>query len=126
MSGYVLYVKGVSVCWKSKTQRSVTLSSTEAEWIALLEATKEIVFVLQLLESLEIKVNLPITVRVDNTGAIFMSKNINTTSGTKHIDVRIKYANEYCKEGVVKIIFVESANNNADIFYQESGSKASQ
>ena len=121
VTGYVLYVKGVPVCWKSKAQRSVTLSSTEAEWIALSEATKEIIFVLQLLESLGIKVNLPITVRVDNTGAIFMSKNINTTSGTKHVDVRTKYVNQYCEDGIVKIIFVESANNDADIFTKNLG-----
>ena len=62
------------MCWKSKAQSSVALSSTEAEWIVLSEATKEIIFVLQLLESLGIKVNLPITVLVDNTGAIFVSK----------------------------------------------------
>ena len=40
VTGYVLCVKGVPVCWKSKAQRSVTLSSTEAEWIALSEATR--------------------------------------------------------------------------------------
>ena len=96
--GYVLYVKRVPVRWKSKAQRSVTLSSTEAKWIALLESTKEIIFVLQLPKSLEIKVKLPITVRVDNTGAVFMSKNINMTSGTKHVDIRTKYANKYCDE----------------------------
>ena len=62
-----------------------------------------------------IKVNLPITVRVDNTGAIFVFKNTNTTSGTKHVDVRIKYVNKYCEDGLVKIIFVESVNNNAGI-----------
>ena len=102
--------------WKSKAPCSVTLSSAEAEWITLSEATKEIICVLQLLESLGIKVNLPITVRVDNTEAIFMSKNINTTSGTKHIDVRTKYVNQYCEDGMVKIIFLESANNDADLF----------
>ena len=80
---------------------------------------------LQLLESLGIKVNLPITVRVDNTGTMFMSNNINTTRSTKHVDVRTKYANQYCEDGVVKIIFVESANNSAD-FYQEFGPRSSQ
>ena len=78
--------------------------------------TKDIIFVLQLLKSLGIKVNLPITVRVDNIGAIIVSKNNNTTSGTKHIDVRTKYVSQYCEDGVIKIIFVESANNDADIF----------
>ena len=76
---------------------------------------------LQLLESLGIKVNLPIIVRVDNTGAIFMSKNINTTSGTKHVDGRTKYVNQYCEDGVIKIVFVESANNDADIFTKNLG-----
>ena len=44
--GYVLYIKGVPVAWRSKGQRSVTLSSSEAEWIALSEAVKEIMFIL--------------------------------------------------------------------------------
>ena len=87
---YVLYVKRVPVCGKSKAQHSVTLSSTEAKWIALLESTKEIIFVLQLLESLGIKVNLPIKVRFDSIGVIFMFKNINTTTCTKHVDTRTK------------------------------------
>ena len=50
-----------------------------------------------------------------------MSKNINTTSDTKHVDVRTKYVNEYCEDGIVKIIFVESANNDADIFTKNLG-----
>ena len=104
-------------------QRSVTLSSTEAEWIALSEAAKEIIFVLQLLESLGIKVNLPITVHVDNTGAMFTPKNINTTSDTKHVDVHTKYINQYCEDDVVKIVFVESANNDADIFLVSRSSR---
>ena len=88
------------------------LSSTEAEWITLSEATKEIIFVLQLVESLGIKINLPIAVRVDNSGAIFMSKNINTT-GTKHIGVWNKYVSKNCEDRVIKIIFVELAETDA-------------
>jgi hypothetical protein len=57
VSGYIIYVKGVPICWRSKAQRSITLSSSEAEWIALSEATKEIMFVLQLSENMHIKVD---------------------------------------------------------------------
>jgi hypothetical protein len=46
VSGYILYVKGVTICRRLKAQRSITLSSSEAEWIALSEATKEIMCVL--------------------------------------------------------------------------------
>ena len=115
VSGFILYVKGVPISWRSKAQRSVTLSSSEAEWVALSEAVKEIMFVLQLLESMKIKVKLPVTVRVDNVGAIFMSKNISTSNRTKHVDIRTKYVNEYVEDGIIKIIFVQSGDNDSDI-----------
>ena len=72
-------------------------------------------FVLQLLESMKIKVKLPVTVRVDNVGAIFMSKNISTSNRTKHVDIRTKYVNEYVEDGIIKIIFVQSSDNDSDI-----------
>ena len=70
---------------------------------------------MQLLGSIGIKYQRPITVRVDNIGAIFMSKNINTSSRTKHVDVRTKYVNEYVENGTVKIKFVTNNENIADI-----------
>ena len=121
VSGYILYVKNVPVCWCSKAQRAVTLSSSEAEWYALSEATKEIIFVLQLLESIHIKVRLPIIVRVDNVGAIFLSGNINTASRSKHIDIRTNYVNEYVEDGVLKIVFVKSADNTSDMMTKNLG-----
>jgi hypothetical protein len=78
-------------------------------------------FVLQLLESMHIKVELPITVRVDNIGAIWMSQNVNTSSCTKHVDICTKYVNEYCKDGVLKVIFVKSADNDSDIMTKNLG-----
>ena len=96
VSGYILYVQGVLIIWRLKAQRSVTLSLTEAEWVALSEAVKEIIFVLQLLESLNINVKLPIIVRMDNVGTIFMSGNKTTTSQTKHVNICTKNVNEYC------------------------------
>ena len=63
VSGYILFVKGVPVVWRSKAQRSVTLSSSEAEWISLSEAVKEIMFVIQLLEEgMKSNVQLPVIV----------------------------------------------------------------
>ena len=79
-------------------------------------------FVLQLLESMGINVKLPITVRVDNVGAIFMSQNITTTNRTKHVDIRTKYVNEYCEDGILKIIFVKSTENDSDIMTKNLGS----
>ena len=115
VSGYILFVRGVPVAWRSKAQCSVTLSSSEAEWISLSEAVKEIMFVLQLLGAMKIKVQLPVTVLVDNVGAIFMSSNVTTSSRTKHVDIRTKYVRQYVEDGIVKIVFVRSESNRSDI-----------
>ena len=72
-------------------------------------------FVVQLLESIQIVVKYPVMVRVDNVGVIFMASNITAMNHTKHVDIRYKYVNEYVEDGTVKIIFVKSADNNSDI-----------
>ena len=84
-------------------------------WISLSEAVKEIMFVLQLLGAMKIKVQLPVTVLVDNVGAIFMSSNVTTSSRTKHVDIRTKYVHQYVEDGIVKIVFVRSESNRSDI-----------
>ncbi len=72
---------------------------------------------------MEISVALPVTVYVDNIGAIFMTSNpVTTTSRTKHVDIRGKYVAEYQQNGMVKIIFVKSEDNIAGIMTKNLGS----
>ena len=65
MSGFILYVLSVPFSWQSKLQKSVSLSSLEAEYTDLPEAVKEVMFIIQLLGSMKILVKYPVTVRVD-------------------------------------------------------------
>ena len=109
--------------WKSKSQKSVTLSYSEAEYMALSESAKEIKFIYQLLQSIEIEIKLPITVRVDNVGAIFMSKNTLTSGQTKHVDVRYRYVNEMVLDGFLKIQFVKTEENVAKTFTKNVSSE---
>ena len=89
--------------------------------MALSDATKELIFVLQLLKAMKSNVTLPIVVNVDNMGTVFMSEHINTTGCSKHIDVRTKYVDEYVEDGVLKIVYVKSEENDADIFMKNLG-----
>jgi hypothetical protein len=117
VSGYVIYLCGVPISWRSKAQRSVTLSSTEAEWIALSEVAKEVLFIAQILKSMGIKVEFPIVIRVDNTAAIFLSNNVTTNQRTRHVDIRTKFVMQYTgPNGMMKIVFVKGSENDADIF----------
>ena len=113
--GFILYVLGVLVSWQLKLQKSVSLSSSEAEYVVLSKTVKEVMFVIQLLGSMKIAVKYQVTVRVDNVGAIFLEINITNTCHTKHMDIRYKYVNEYVVDGFVKIAFVLSAENDRNI-----------
>ena len=114
---------GVLLTWRSKSQRSVMLSSSEAEYMELSEAAEEIKFIYQLLQSIGIEIELPIRVRVDNIGAIFMSKNTSTSGCTKHVNVRYRYINEMVLDGFLKIQFVKTKENVADIFTKNVSSE---
>ena len=62
VTGFCIFLLGVPIVWKSKSQKSVTLSSSEAEFVILSEAVKGIKFVVQVLESIGVKVKFLIIV----------------------------------------------------------------
>ena len=113
--GYIIYFCGIPIAWRSKGMKSVVLSTTEAEYMALSEVVKELKFIVQLLQTMNIEVELPITVYVDNVGAIWLSNNRTTSDRTKHIDIRIAFVKEYQEDGKIIIKFVKSEENEADI-----------
>ena len=45
-----------------------------------------------------------------------MSENVTTSQRTKHVDIRYNYVHEFIQDGFIKIIFVKSEDNKADIF----------
>ena len=118
--GYIIYFCGILITWRSKGMISVVLSTTEAEYMALSEGVKEFKLIVQLLQTMNVEVELPITGHVDNVGAIWLSKNRTTTDRTKHIDIRNSFVKEYQEDGKIIIRFVKSGDNEADIFTENT------
>jgi hypothetical protein len=114
--GYILYFCGAPISWKSKAGKSVTLSSTEAEYYAVSEVAKEVLFAKHLLEATGIDIPYPIPIKCDNIGAIYLSNNHTTSQRTKHIDTRRHFVREFVEDGILKIVFVGTKDNEADIF----------
>jgi hypothetical protein len=114
--GYIVYYCGVPVSWKGKGMKSVVLSTTEAEYIAVSEVVKEISFLIQLLQGMNIEVQLPVKIHVDNVGAIWLANNRNTSERTKHVDIRAHFVREFIVDGRIEIVFVRSKDNDADMF----------
>jgi len=116
MTGYCPFLMGVPVSWKSCLQKSVTLSLSKAEFVASLEAAQEVKFVVQVLQLIGIKEELPMVVQVDNIGAIFIAENVTTSQCMKHIDACYHNIREFIEDGFIKLIFVRMRENTADVF----------
>lgn len=121
ITGFVIFLSGFPISWKSKAQPCVTLSSTEAEYVALNETVREMKFIVQLLELIGIPIKKPTTVHVDNVGCIFLAKNKTSGERTKHIDMKYHFIREQVENGLVEIKFVRSEENVADIFTKNLG-----
>lgn len=116
VSGYIVYLMGVPISWRSKQQKAVVLSSSEAEFVSLSEAAKEIKFIYQIMISMGLTVKTPIMVRVDNVGAIFMAENVTTSQRTRHVDIRYNFVREFVEDGFIDIVFVRTDENLSDGF----------
>jgi hypothetical protein len=116
VTGFIIYLQNVTVCWRSKAQRGVTLSSSKAEYVAMSEAVKEITFICFILKDIGIEVELPIVVRTDNVGALFLSQNSSTGVCSRHVDTRHHFIRENLEDGIIRVEFVKSSDNDSDIF----------
>ena len=100
----------------------MAVSSSEAEFVAISDVCKDLVFAIKVIEFMGVKIRLPVTVMVDNKGAIFMADN-KVVKRTRHIHTRYLLIREYIEDGIIKIQFVKSEDNMADIMTKNVDSK---
>ena len=113
-SGYLMRFAGGAVSWQSKLQKCVALSTTEAEYIAVTEACKEIVWLKKFLQELDLKQD-KYTLYCDSQSAIHLSKNSTFHSRSKHIDVRYHWIRDVLDEKLIQLEKVHIDQNGADI-----------
>ena len=114
-TGYIFKVYGGVVAWKSRRQNTVALSTTEAELMASSEATRQAIWLRQLLSDLQLPLEQPLPILNDNNGAIALSKNPVNHDKSKHIDMRHKFVREKVEDNTVTLSHVPSAENMADL-----------
>jgi hypothetical protein len=115
VTGYLGFLAGGPVAWRSTKQKIVALSSCEAEFIALAECIKEVLWWIQLFKELRIDLPPPV-VYVDNQSAIALAKNPVAHNRTKHIDIRYYFLRQHVMEGHIRLVYVPTLENLADIF----------
>jgi len=126
VSGFVFGVgddslRLTAISWLSRRQKSVAISSCEAEYVALSESAREAVWLRALLAELGFPLFSPTTIRGDNTGALILAKHPSAHSRTKLIGVHYHYTRERVAEGVLELRWVKTDDMVADVFTKGLG-----
>jgi hypothetical protein len=78
---------GAPVVWRLTFQKTVALSSTEAEYMAMSDCVKECVWLRRLLKDMRSEHSDPTVIYEDNQGSMALAKNVGYQARTKHIDI---------------------------------------
>ncbi|GJV16340.1 retrovirus-related pol polyprotein from transposon TNT 1-94 [Tanacetum coccineum] len=101
--------------WSSKKQKSTVISTTKAEYIAMSGCYTQILWMRSQLTDYDFVFN-KIPLYCDNRSAIALCCNNVQHSRSKHIDIRHHFIREQVEKGVVKLYFVTTDYQLADIF----------
>jgi hypothetical protein len=112
--GYVFLLSKGAITWSSKMQRSISTSTTEAEYHALAYAGKEAVWIRSLLQQLGRQVLQSTMLYGDNQGAIALVGNPEFHARTKHIDVSAHYIRELAEDQMVDVQYMPTDQMLAD------------
>ena len=119
-TGYFVKSASAPVIWVSRAQKTVALSSTEAEYMALSDCSRQVTWIHQLLGEIGYTLG-PIPICGDNQGAIFISANPVTEKRSKHIDIRYHYIREVIERRLVEVFYIDGAENPADMLTKNLG-----
>ena len=115
-TGYTFLFRSAAISWASKKQKSIALSSCEAEIMAASDAAKEGVYMDRFVSELGFGTGKPVELGVDNTAARDLAYNPQHHDRTKHIQRRHFFIREMVEEGRLVVPFVRTSDNLADFF----------
>jgi hypothetical protein len=114
-SGILIYLNGSPIYWRSKRQPIVTMSSTEAELVALTELSLQAKW-LKNLATQDLKLSLSVTpLLCDNNSTVTLAKDPIASDRTKHIEVRHRKVQELVESKEVEVKWIPTEEQTADI-----------
>ena len=121
ITGYAVFINNNLVSWSSKKQDKVATSSTEAEYYAVNEIRKELLWCSQLLNEMGFQIKFPIIIYCDNLSAIKIAENDVDHGRSKHIDIVYHAIRDDIKNKMIEIKWVSTEHQLADIFTKSLG-----
>ena len=122
-TGYVLVYFGCPLIWVSKLQSEISLSTVEAEYVALSQAMRDVIPFIDLVKEMDgifdyasPKVDLHCTLFEDNNGALELAMKPRYRPRTKHIAIKYHHFRDHVTKGMVTVKPIDTAEQLADQF----------
>lgn len=116
-TGWVFTLADFPISWCSQRQKTVSTSTTEAEYVAAVEASREAAWLKGLINELQLQFSIdqPIKLCIDNNSALKLTRNAEFHSRSKHINIKHHHIRELVENGTINPIRVATTSNFADI-----------
>ena len=119
ITGHFVSLAGGAVSWTSRAQKTVALLSTEAEYMALSDCSRQLLCIRTLLIELGYKPKR-IPICADNQGSIFIASNAVTEARSKHIDIQYHFIRDHVNKEL-ELFYIEGSKNPADLLTKNLG-----
>jgi hypothetical protein len=116
VSGNTTTLEGAPVITRSVMQDTVKLSVTEAELDSATSNVQDMLHVKNILESLGLKVKVPMILRVDNQGVRDIINNWSVGGRTRHVHTKQLFLRELKEKGILKVEYEPGKNMRSDLF----------
>ena len=124
VNGWLTFLNESPISFKSKMMPIVALSVTKAELFAAVLCAQDMMFEMRVLNGMGLKVNLPMTLYVDNKGAKDLCNNWSIGGRTRHIEVKQYFLRELKEAGIIHVVWEPGEEMTSDIFTKNLGGSA--
>ena len=120
-TGFVIFLADGAISHCCRRQSCIAMSTTEAELVALADAAIELIYIMSLLSFIGYTWDGPVSVETDNKGAYDLCHRFTSAQHSRHIDRKMFKMRELNGAGTVKVKYVHTDQNTADIFTKVLG-----
>lgn len=113
-AGHIIYVGDSPIKWLSKQQSLITLSTTEAEYVNMSTAGRDMMWVKKLLCDMKIPMTKVPMIGTDSRNALLAAESDRVSLSTRHTDVRYKWVKERIRNGELTLKWIDTAQMKAD------------
>jgi len=122
MSGNIVFMAGGVISFKAALQKIQALSSAEAEYVSLSDASRELVYIYNVLRELNVlDQDGPLPLLSDSSAALAMARNKGVNHRTKHIELRYHFIRSLIDDKKVDVEKIDTDDNPADLLTKATG-----